>query len=139
MTEQTKSKLAKDAPPRRGKYYLGVRADDGSLVVWVSETGGSERPLPHLKHHSVCFECGYNGSGPSDLALAMCADALGPEKQEHKLSGGGTVGRDAWAAHVVVRERIVAILDRQEDWEVHEGEVLEVMRETIQAQKAWRK
>lgn len=61
------------------KTYQGIRKPDGSVAVTV--TDGSEiwalDPRLDLRNHSPTgFEWGYGGSGPSQLALALCADAL---------------------------------------------------------------
>src|SRR4051812_8149804 len=60
------------------KRYVGNRTADGAAVVIVDESG--ERPLdPRLdvrNHSPTGFEWGYAGSGPAQLALAICIDAL---------------------------------------------------------------
>lgn len=61
----------------KGKLYAGERA--GSVVhVSVIEAGASRplNPRRDLRNHSLDgFQWGYGGSGPSQLALAMVADA----------------------------------------------------------------
>lgn len=58
-----------------GRVYVSVDADG---------TGRDVRPLPirhDLRNHSPAgFEWGYGGSGPAQLALALCADALGDDQ-----------------------------------------------------------
>lgn len=59
-------------------FYLGVPRGDGrprAQVFYV--TGGDMRTaLPHVVKHSPSgFEWGYNGSGPSDLALSLLCHA----------------------------------------------------------------
>lgn len=69
------------------KIFRGLRAD-GHARVEVSGTKGRFRTLPlklELRNHSPTgFEWGYAGSGPAQLALAICADVLGDD--EHALA-----------------------------------------------------
>jgi Family of unknown function (DUF6166) len=63
------------------KIYQGnTRESDGEHVVTVD---GQELPLRlELANHSPTgFAWGYNGSGPAQLALAICADVLGDDEQ----------------------------------------------------------
>lgn len=61
------------------KVYRGYRCP-GPNVVEVVEADGRVRKLDpryDLRNHSPDgFEWGYTGSGPSQLALAICADFL---------------------------------------------------------------
>lgn len=55
-------------------------------VAATVETGATEeRPLDPrfdlVRHSPDGFEFGYSGSGPSQLALAICADALGDDER----------------------------------------------------------
>ncbi len=68
------------------KVYEGKRDADGKVSVTVGilsrlGTISDEKPLDprqDLRNYSPDgFEWGYGGSGPSQLALAMLADALG--------------------------------------------------------------
>lgn len=63
-----------------GRVYLGLRVA-GEVAVYVSRDGGASIPLSprfDLRNHSPCgFNWGYNGAGPTQLALAMLADAYG--------------------------------------------------------------
>lgn len=60
------------------KTYTGTRTPEGCTVT-VRENG-HVRPLPlHLslrRHSPAGFEWGYTGSGPAQLALAVCHDLL---------------------------------------------------------------
>lgn len=70
--------------PKPLKVYEGKRHDNGvTVVVAVIDAAGNlknARALPtrlDLRNHSPDgFEWGYGGSGPSQLALALCAHAL---------------------------------------------------------------
>jgi hypothetical protein len=61
------------------KLYQGRRYDSGAEVLVISDKG--KYPLPRrndVSNHSPDgFEWGYGGSGPAQLALALCIDALG--------------------------------------------------------------
>lgn len=56
----------------------------GPVTVMVQDSDGGLRPLDprrDLRNHSPDgFGCGYAGSGPAQLALALCADALGDDQ-----------------------------------------------------------
>jgi hypothetical protein len=62
-----------------GKLYQGVRVDGDAHVYVITDSGRA--PLPpcnEIRDHSPDgFEWGYGGSGPAQLALALCVDALG--------------------------------------------------------------
>jgi hypothetical protein len=60
--------------------YVGVRTDEGTRVFSVYAAGRARGELnPRLDvrdHSSTGFEWGYEGSGPAQLALALCIDVL---------------------------------------------------------------
>jgi hypothetical protein len=75
----------------KSKTYMGVaQCDDGSggCVVHVIDDRGC-RPLDprfDLREHSPTgFNWGYGGSGPAQLALALCADALGDDARAQRI------------------------------------------------------
>lgn len=97
--------------------YEGVRISADShggtrperAVVERVNAKGERSPLTHYAHHSPDgFEWGYGGSGPSDLALALLADALGPEPDTVRIWKGAQVGRRAWHLHQPFRDAYVA-------------------------------
>lgn len=66
------------------KLYKGAREPDACKVT-VTDGEGKTYPLDprlDLKQHSYdgSYEFGYRGSGPSQLSLAIVADALGDDK-----------------------------------------------------------
>lgn len=66
--------------PSHTKTYVAQRDESGALVCLVLEPGRGARLLDHWPAHSPDgFECGYGGSGPADLALAILSDHLGVE------------------------------------------------------------
>jgi hypothetical protein len=72
-----------------GKVYIGVRLDRRVEVTVIEDSGQRAHALcPRLdlvNHSSRGFEYGYGGSGPSQLALALCADALGDDVRAKKI------------------------------------------------------
>lgn len=63
------------------KTYIGRRMENGTMVTVDGAPGQRlPRPLPprfDLRNHAPDgFEWGYSGSGPAQLALALCADVL---------------------------------------------------------------
>src|SRR6202035_3847736 len=63
------------------KTYRGTRTE-GGVTVEVEEDG-KRKSLPlhlYVRNHSPTgFEWGYGGSGPAQLALAICVRCLGLE------------------------------------------------------------
>jgi hypothetical protein len=86
------------------KTFRGERRREGCLV-FVTPTGFSELPLPlrtDLRNHSPTgFEWGYAGSGPAQLALAICAEVVGDERalqvyQRFKFKVVGRLAHERW-------------------------------------------
>lgn len=66
------------------RSYTGTRRADGGIHVtrFMAGTGAPLAPRLDLHNHSPTgFEWGYGGSGPAQLALALCADALGDDQR----------------------------------------------------------
>ena len=63
------------------KQYQGVMTEHGGVVT--VDDGGESRgldPKHEVRRHSPAgYGWGYAGSGPAQLALALCADALGDD------------------------------------------------------------
>jgi hypothetical protein len=98
------------------KTYCGHRRDDGTVVVTVSGYGiQGFRALPwrlDLHNHSPDgFEWGYGGSGPSQLALAILADALDDDELADRL-------------HQDFKWEFIAGLARDRPWTIKEKDVL---------------
>jgi uncharacterized protein DUF6166 len=97
-----------------GSSYEGERGPKGLLVYVVeSGAGGTKiRPLsPRIdlvKHTPTGgFECGFKGSGPSQLALALLADHLGDD--------------EALELHLAFRDRVILELPRDRGWSLTKG------------------
>ncbi|MDP9371002.1 MAG: hypothetical protein M3Q65_00795 [Chloroflexota bacterium] len=69
---------------------MGVRTGDrlGETVVDV-EQGGCRWLVPYVAHHSPSgLSWDYGGSGPTDTALSILADALGERPTREQLYRG---------------------------------------------------
>jgi hypothetical protein len=94
----------------RDQVYVGQRPmATGVLRVLVIEPGAPSRALPPRndlwEHSPDGYECGYNGSGPAQLALAILADHLGDDERAVRL-------------HQKYKARVVAALPRHGGWEL---------------------
>lgn len=72
------------------KTYTGERTPDGLQVAVTDPAKPDEARLlnPRFdlrKHSPTGFEMGYSGSGPAQLALALCADALGDDARAQRV------------------------------------------------------
>ena len=65
------------------KVYRGIRQNDG-LTVLVNDQALDPR-LDLRNHSPTGFECGYGGSGPAQLALAILADHLQDDREALSL------------------------------------------------------
>lgn len=88
---------------RKIKFYRGQRGRQGDLTVTVD---GEPLPLylEIYNHSPTGFECGYSGSGPAQLALALAMDLL---KNPRK----------ALACHQDIKRFLVAQLPRNKPWQ----------------------
>lgn len=98
----------------REATYYGRRNAEGSCRVVVVEPNGTMRPLdPRLELENrspTGFEWGYAGSGPAQLALALCADALGDDEA-------------ATAVFQRFKFAVIAGLDRSSPWAMTAAEI----------------
>jgi hypothetical protein len=112
------------------KSYVGRRArnsdeaEPGTLMVFVVTCGVTPpvskklNPRLDLRNHSPTgFECGYAGSGPAQLALAICADVLGDDEHAQRV-------------YQAFKTKVIAALPQDADWVLlADREVLDVIRE----------
>jgi len=95
------------------KSYKGEWGPKG-LAVYVLEDRGNRvgqlLPRIDLRAHTPdgAFECGFRGSGPSQLGLAILADHLGND-------------REALDLHQAFRDLVIVDLPRDRDWCVTAG------------------
>lgn len=81
------------------RKFRGVRTPDGCVVTLNGH--GIPLRLDLANHSPTGFEWGYGGSGPSQLALSMLAEAVGPDRalelyQEFKTSFVSSRVTDTW-------------------------------------------
>lgn len=100
------------------KTYEGRLAENGrgGRLVFVRKdgvlVGAPLNPRYDLRNHSPDgFMWGYSGSGPAQLALALCADVLQDDKRALKI-------------YQRFKEQVVARLDQEASWELPEELIL---------------
>ncbi len=94
--------------------FAGRRVEGDRAEVWMVRRSHRIDPLPHIVRHSPTgFEWGFAGSGPADLALALCDAA--------------TAGRITDAAtYQGVKSALVATIDADE-WDLPATRVLDTI------------
>jgi len=107
--------------PARVAFH-GLRAPEPVGAMVFMQVDGRESPLPlHLQlriHSPTGFEWGYSGSGPAQLALAMCAELVDPET--------------ALRAYQFVKANLVASLPEGADqWTITGTAVHEKIKEAL--------
>lgn len=94
--------------------FRGSRTRTETTVELVDD--GVPRPLPfHLgvrNHSPMGFEWGYFGSGPAQLALAMCVELVGPIQ--------------AQSVYQFVKDALIAPL-QTDKWHIQGFEVMEII------------
>ena len=88
--------------------YHGVRLDKG-LSVTIDGRFLPKR-LDLVNHSPTGFECGYNGSGPAQLALAILADYFADNHQALMFYQG-------------FKRAVIAKLPRDRDWKLTKADV----------------
>ena len=100
MTTQTQARM-----------YLAFR-EGNRCTVAVYENGQMSALTQRqglINHSPDGFGWGYGGSGPSQLALAMCADALGDDREAVRVY---QAFKNAWVA-----------LQQGDEWQISADEV----------------
>ena len=92
----------------------------GNTRVTVTQGGQPSRELPlHLAiraHSPTGFEWGYAGSGPAQLALALCVEVVGRDRAERSYQRVkdrlvATIHDDAW---MMSGARVLQVVDEVE-------------------------
>lgn len=105
-------------------HYIGQRHGVGSATVVRAEADGTRVPLDPrydlVNHSPDGFEWGYEGSGPAQLALAICADLLNDDAaalavyQDFKRVTVARLQTDRWTFNALACRRVIdAIRERQ--------------------------
>jgi hypothetical protein len=102
------------------KVYHGTRTPDGCRVtvheVYIGAPGVPLDPCNDIRNHSPCgFNWGYGGSGPAQLALALCVDATGSRRIEPRI-------------YQAVKFRLVGRLD-DDEWCVTQQQIITLIQE----------
>ena len=96
--------------------FEGIRSPQGLKVRVV--TDGKKRSLPlRLKwrdHSPTGFECGYGGSGPAQLALAMLGEIV-PQAE-------------ALEWYQRFKSRVIAALPSDKSWVMNKEDVIRIFR-----------
>jgi hypothetical protein len=104
---------------RAQKSYVGRRSSTGRCSVQVVE-GSVSRKLSlarNVRNHSMGFDWGYGGSGPSQLALAILCDHLHDTSkairlyQDFKTMVVERLPKDGWALPETIVEEAVKMLE----------------------------
>jgi hypothetical protein len=114
------------------KHYVGVRLN-GRASVKVSTDGARARALAPrrdlMNHSPTGFEWGYEGSGPAQLALAICADALGDDAralrvyQQFKFRMIAPIDGDDFSMTGARVREVVAEIEKEKE---HDDEAIRV-------------
>ena len=104
------------------KTYKGYATTSDRPSHVVVEQNGRRSDLTlrlDIRHHSPTgFSWGYSGSGPAQLALALCADVLRD---------------DTLAEHIYQRfkQLVISKIPAGEDFELREEDILETTRAIV--------
>lgn len=120
--------------------YKGTREIDGGTLFVHVHTGDGGKPLAprfDLRRHSPTgFECGYAGSGPAQLALAICADHLArhslrvdsaamllADELARYTEGKNPADRLALMVYQDFKGRVVSKLPRDDSWALDDDKI----------------
>lgn len=116
--------------------YIGVRAEDGSALVWIEygPAGNRQRaPLPAWDRHGYHLppsrtgqlEWGYGGTGPHTLAFSILIHALQEFPSVEEIREGESV---AWLAHQEFTQSVVSRWPQEGGWRLPLAEVYYALR-----------
>lgn len=103
-------------------HFFSKRSENGLSVYSTSKN----KEVKHRVRHSPDgFECGYNGSGPSDLALSICTEVYGPDIADK--------------IYKIFREQVVSKLPRDKDWDIfpEDFDKFETSKELLEIENAY--
>lgn len=99
--------------PQPNRLVFTGERHEKDTWVWITVGGQASRTLPlHLavrRHSPMGFEWGYGGSGPAQLALALCIEVVGRKRAER--------------AYQFVKDALVAPIS-DDSWMISGGQVL---------------
>ena len=106
--------------PQPARLIFAGERTKGETRVTVTEGGQHSRDLPpHLairNHSPTGFDWGYGGSGPAQLALALCVEVVGRDRAERCYQSVkdrlvASIQGDAW---MLSGSRILEAVDQAE-------------------------
>lgn len=117
------------------KTYVGKKgAQIGGHYVGWSQNGKdfiSLDPRFNLRNHSPDgFSWGYAGSGPAQLALALCVDALSPDHARDK-----DAELRALKIYQQFKFSVIASMAGVEDWTMTQTNIVKMIEQCEAAQK----
>lgn len=102
--------------PPRTTLYTGRRGGSSCAVLWKrhGDTGVSSLPprLDLVNHSPTGFEWGYGGSGPAQLAFALCQHVLDDTERARRV-------------YQAFKFAVIAPLPRDESWSMTGGFILQ--------------
>lgn len=112
--------------PEVTKRYIGLASNEGldnvlvHTVVDGAPVGTYTLPLHlDLRHHSPTgFAWGYCGSGPAQLALAICIDYLCDMRGDKKVAE-----QEALEIYMMFKDRVIARLDMNSNFVMNTQDV----------------
>jgi hypothetical protein len=106
------------------KIYTGRRSKGGLCIVRVIENGDARELDPRFQDCNKSptgFEWGYTGSGPTQLAFAILADAMHVQ-----------------VAHALMQKfkfAVIALLPRNEPWQITEQQVMDFVMAQLKQER----
>lgn len=94
------------------RIYTGYKSDDGDVTVTVNGGYLPPRRYEYTQSKTGSYNWGYNGAGPTQLAYAILADALGQTSISH-------------AKVTSFRDKINADIGQSNRWKFSQKQILE--------------
>lgn len=118
------------AAPKGNTYKGKVVKYEG--IVTITLPSGSEQDLPLYlavaNHSPTGFAWGYQGSGPTQLALALCLHALSSNEESNKSNWAPTLDQPtinrAQLVYQEFKRRKIANIDIDSSWEMTQEEII---------------
>lgn len=126
--EMTNSSVPSGAHAQPDRLLFSGERRDGDTWVIAAAGGQASRPLPlylEVRRHSPSgFEWGYSGSGPAQLALALCIEVVGRVRAERayqyvKDELIAPIGSDTWMLNGAQILAIVEAVERRVELAQH--------------------
>ena len=125
--QQNDGTTAHSPCPQPARLMFTGERQAGATLVTITQGGQASRELPmHLairNHSPTGFEWGYGGSGPAQLALALCVEVVGRARAERSYQSVkdrlvATIAEDAW---MLSGRTILEAVESAERFDRHAG------------------